>query len=333
MKFLQIGLGSMGKRRIRNLKVLGFKDIIGYDLKEERRKECESKHGIKVVTSISEDILAGVDAVVISTSPDAHLEYMWLAVQHNIPAFIEASVIRNGLEKLNEAAQKKKALIAPSCTFRFHPSVKIIKDIVRKNSYGKVTNFIYHTGQYLPDWHPWENIKNFYVSKKEIGGCREIVPFELTWIVDVFDFPEQVFAFHGRTLDLKVNIDDVYSINMKFKGYFGNMVVDVVSRWANRWFILNLEKAHVVWNWNERVVKVYDALSKRWIHYYEPEGKAQEGYNVNIVEEMYIKELRAFLSAVEGKGSFPNTLSEDIQILELLEALEKTNKGVKVRDS
>ena len=41
LRVLQVGLGSMGKRRIRNLQELGIKDIIGFDPKEERRKEAQ----------------------------------------------------------------------------------------------------------------------------------------------------------------------------------------------------------------------------------------------------------------------------------------------------
>jgi len=41
MKFLIIGLGSMGKRRIRCLKIIGFNDIIGYDLRKDRREEAK----------------------------------------------------------------------------------------------------------------------------------------------------------------------------------------------------------------------------------------------------------------------------------------------------
>ena len=36
MRALVIGLGSMGKRRVRNLMALGYKDIAGYDPREER---------------------------------------------------------------------------------------------------------------------------------------------------------------------------------------------------------------------------------------------------------------------------------------------------------
>ena len=53
MKFLIIGLGSMGKRRIRNLFALGFNDVIGFDTRSDRRKESELKYQ-EIVNSINE---------------------------------------------------------------------------------------------------------------------------------------------------------------------------------------------------------------------------------------------------------------------------------------
>ena len=41
MKFLQIGLGSMGKRRIRCLQALGETGIVAFDPREDRREEAE----------------------------------------------------------------------------------------------------------------------------------------------------------------------------------------------------------------------------------------------------------------------------------------------------
>ena len=43
MKFLVIGLGSMGKRRVRNLQYLKAGEIIGFDLREDRCQETEKK--------------------------------------------------------------------------------------------------------------------------------------------------------------------------------------------------------------------------------------------------------------------------------------------------
>jgi hypothetical protein len=185
-------------------------------------------------------------------------------------------------------------------------------------------------GQYLPDWHPWEDIKDFYVSRKETSAGREMVPFELTWMVDIFGWPREVFAFHGQASELGVEIDDTYSINLKFDRMFGNVLVDVVARYANRNLVVNLEQASLLWNWNDKIVKLYDARGGRWIYYYEPEGKASAGYHPSIVEEMYIDELRAFFAALEGKGEFPNSLPDDIKVLEILETLESTNTGAKI---
>ena len=47
-------------------------------------------------------------------------------------------------------------------------------------------------GSILPDWHTYEDVSEYYVSKKETGGGREIVPFELTWITLVLGFPKRV---------------------------------------------------------------------------------------------------------------------------------------------
>lgn len=38
MRFLVVGLGSMGKRRIRNLQELGFNKIVGFDIRKDRTK-------------------------------------------------------------------------------------------------------------------------------------------------------------------------------------------------------------------------------------------------------------------------------------------------------
>lgn len=161
MKFLIIGLGSMGKRRIRNLQYLKAGEILGFDKNEERRKEAESKYGIKTFRDFKETIGDKSDAFIISTPPDIHNEYIKLAIENKKPAFVEASVILEGLDELNNFAKEENVFIAPSCTFKFHPAIKKIKEIVDKGDYGKITNFTYYLGQYLPDWHPHEKHKEF----------------------------------------------------------------------------------------------------------------------------------------------------------------------------
>lgn len=325
MIFLVVGLGSMGKRRIRCLQALNYQEIIGFDKSEERRRESESLYGVQTVSRLNEIDLAKVDACIISTPPDCHLEYINLAIENGIPVFVEASVILDGLAEANVRAMSQAVVVAPSCTLRFHPAINIIKDIVHSGEYGRFTNFSYHSGQYLPDWHPWEKVSDFYVSNPATGGGREIVPFELTWLVDVFGFPQKIYGLYGKTMDVGADIDDTYALTMQFGQGFGALLVDVVSRHAVRSMTINFERGQVVWNWEEQIVKVYDAQSEKWINRTFSLGKAAGGYNKNIAEQMYIDELQSFIKATLGKGSFPNNLDEDIRVLELLEQAEQCN--------
>ena len=324
MKFLLIGLGSMGQRRIRCLTALGhLNDITAYDIKPDRRTSAREKYGIEVVDDLSGIFDRKFDCMIISVPPDIHNVYIKKAIENNVPAFVEASVVLGDLEELNELAKKKGVFIAPSCTMLYHPSIKDIKSIIESKKYGKLTNFSYHSGQYLPDWHPWEKVTDYYVSNKLTGGGREIVPFELTWIVDLIGFPKSVKGFYGKTMDVGADIDDTYTVCMDFGYCFGTLTVDVVSRYATRSLILNFEKGQVLWNWNEGQIKVYDAQEQRWIYYKNPAGTSVSGYNINKIDDMYIEELKAFIDAISDNAKYPNTLPKDIAVLKILLDIEK----------
>lgn len=327
MKFLVVGLGSMGKRRIRCLQKLGYTGITALDFREDRRKEAADKYGVKTVSDLKSITLNDADAMIISTPPDKHDDYIKLAVENGKPAFVEASVVLGELEMLNEEAKRRKVFIAPSCTLKFHPAIKEIIKIAKGGAYGRVTNFTYHSGQYLPDWHPYENVKDFYVSKKETGAAREIVPFELAWLVELAGFPAAVKGYHGKTMDVGADIDDTYTMSLKLRGgAYASVIVDVVCRYATRILILNLERAQLLWRWDEPIIKLYEVSGGNWKTIDYKTGEAADGYNKNIAEDMYVDELGTFIAAAQGKGKFPNDLDEDIAILKLLAATESSNE-------
>ncbi len=322
MRFFIAGLGSMGKRRIRNLQALGFNDITGYDIRADRNKDAKKKYQIKILENYQDINYDEFDAMIISVPPDVHNKYLMQAIRHKKPVFVEASVILSGLKEINALAKQKHIQIAPSCTLKFHPAVKIIREIVNSKKYGKITNFVYHSGQYLPDWHPWERVTDYYVSKKKTGGGREIVPFELTWIVDIIGFPKRITGFYGKTMDVGANIDDSYAISLDFHNTYGLLLVDVVSRYATRRLTMNFEKGQLMWNWDEPSVRFYDVDKKIWDQLQYQQGKSVEGYNRNIIEEMYIEEIQAFINLIKGTGDFPNSLVDDIRVLEQLYKME-----------
>jgi predicted dehydrogenase len=326
--FLVVGLGSMGKRRIRCLLALGFKkeNILGFDLREDRRLDAGEKYSIKTIEDVKNIDFSQVKAVVVSLPPDKHAIGAKIAIDNNKPVFIEASVVLEDVKDI-ETYNNGKVYIAPSCTMVYHPMIKDIKNIVKSGKYGKVCNFSYHSGQYLPDWHPWEDVNDFYVGQRVTGGAREIVPFEFTWIVDLLGFPVEVKGHFRKTIDFNCDIEDSYTCSINYGNMVGVMIVDVTARYAVRNLVINLEEAQIQWRWDRKEIEVYEAKTGRWIYLKQPAYTTISGYNENINEGMYVEELGTFIKAIGDNSLYPNTLDKDIKVLETLKAIEDSDGG------
>lgn len=326
-KYLIIGLGSMGKRRIRCLKRMGVssEDIIGIDVREDRRNEAKEKYGVSVVESEEKIDFSEIKAVIVSLPPDRHFLGVEIALKNQKPVFVEASVVLKDVMKIKDS-NPQNIFVAPSCTFTYHPMIKQIKEIVKSGKYGKVCNFSYHSGQYLPDWHPWETVNDFYVGNRETGGAREIVPFELTWIVDTLGLPKAIKGYYRKTTDLGCDIEDSYVCAIDYGDMVGSLLVDVVGRNSARNLIINFEEAQLQWRWDNRRIEIYEASTGEWIYINQEEEIHEAGYNINIGENMYIEELSAFFRGIENREEYPNTIEKDIEILQLLNDLEQSDK-------
>lgn len=329
MKFLVIGLGSMGKRRLRCLKALGHKEMYGFDLREDRRQEVESKYQVKTFSNIDAAVSEiQPDCFIISVPPDKHHIYMKRALNEGRHFFVEASVTDEDMELVIEKAREKKTVAAPSTTMTFHPAIQQIERLIKSNTLGKISNVLFHSGQYLPDWHTYEKVSDYYVSNPATGGAREIVPFELTWITALLGFPITVSGNVRKTIHIQgaEKIDDTYNILLDYEDFLCTLTVDCVSRYATRRLVINGEKAQLVWSWDANCIQVYHSETKAWEKVEYQMMKAQDGYNANIGENMYIDELNAFIQAVVGKGTYPNTLENDHRVLRVLYAAETSHR-------
>ena len=331
MKFLVIGLGSMGKRRIRNLKYLNQTNIIGCDTSEERRKETESKFGITTFSKLEDAFKQHPDAVIISTSPDTHYEIAMKTAENKIPFFMEANVIPDGFEKVVSKCKESNVFYAPSCTLRFNPSLKKIHELITEKSIGKVLEFIYHVGQYLPDWHPYEDYRKFYVSKKESGACREIIPFELNWLTWTFGDIKNLTAIKRKISKIESDIDDIYATLLEFdSGIIGNLVVDVLSRVPYRSLKIIGEEGIILWEWTEKKVRLFRTSNKSWKEFTEPPGIKVDDYIAE--ENAYIDEIKSFLAGLKNRTNYSHTPENEKKMLDLLKKIEESSdKGIHIK--
>lgn len=326
--YLIIGLGSMGKRRVKCLISLGIKAecIFGMDQRSDRCEEAKSKYGINIVKDESEIDFSEIKAVIVSLPPDKHIIGVRMAIKYEKPVFVEASVVLEDVQEIKRC-NTQDVFIAPSCTFIYHPMIKEIKKIVSSLELGKVCDFSYHSGQYLPDWHPWEDIKDFYVSNRVTGGAREIVAYELTWMVDIFGLPVDVKGYFRKTSNLNCDIEDSYACVIDYGDKVGTLIVDVVGRYAARNLIINFEKGQIQWRWDKEQLEIYNAETGKWTFISQPAQLHENGYNKNIGENMYIEEIEAFIKGIDKRSLYINTVEKDIEILNLLNKIEESDGG------
>jgi predicted dehydrogenase len=326
VKILIVGLGSMGRRRVRNLQHLAAGDLLGCDIREDRRQEAASRYGIRTCASVDEGLAWNPDAVVISTPPDLHVHYARQAARAGKHFFTELNVVSDGLDELINEVRGRSIVAAPSATFRHHPSIRTLKELIDTRAAGRVTYFSYHSGQYLPDWHPYEDYRDYYVSKRQTGAGREMVPFELNWLTWLFGPVTEISCVRGKVSRLDADIDDLYQCLLTFgDGVRGVLVVDVVSRPAVRLARFNSDEGTLVWDAGERAVGLWSTRTNAWQEFPEPEPIAETGYIT--AENPYIDEMREFLAAVRGERKYGYTLEDDRQLLQTLYAAEQSSES------
>ena len=321
LTFLQIGLGSMGKRRIRNLQFNGEKNIIGFDFSEERRKEAEEKYGIRIVDDLKKLSGGDYDAIIISTPPNQHGEYIRFALKYKKHFFVEVTTSDDGYEDVLKD-KNKNTVKAPSCTFRYYLPIKMIKKILEDGKIGKILAFQYHMGQYLPDWHPWEDYRKVYFSQKETGACREMLLFDLIWLNWLADSKvSKISGLLAKVSDLDMDAEDILMANLKYKnGVLGNVIIDVISRKPFKTLRILGSDGVLEWERFDSVFKLYGAKSKVSEIIPVPKGCPETGY-IN-EEEMYNEEVKSFLDAIRGKSPYPYTFGEDWDNLKILFKLQ-----------
>ena len=187
MKILIVGLGSMGKRRARLTKGIDSSiRIAGVDTAESRRAEATDLGLINAAyPSIAEAVAAEApDAALVCTAPLTHAAIISELLDNSLPVFTELNLVADGYEENMAKAKEKGVLLFLSSTMLYRRETQYIKQQVA--AFGKPVHYIYHIGQYLPDWHPWENYKNFFVGNARTGGVREIFGIDLPWLLDAF---------------------------------------------------------------------------------------------------------------------------------------------------
>lgn len=324
MKLLIVGLGSMGKRRARLARGIDAAiGIAGVDTAAERRAEAV-RLGLAdgAWPTIAEAVAAAApDAALVCTAPLTHAAIIGELLDCGLPVFTELNLVRDGYaENMAKAAEKNLTLFLSS-TMLYRRETQYIKAEVQK--FGRPVHYIYHIGQYLPDWHPWENYRNFFVGNARTGGVREIFGIDLPWLLDAFGPVAQLTVQKDTLSDLGLPYPDSVTLLLRHQnGVQGVLAADVVSRKAVRNFECFGDGLHLFWEGNPKTLYEFRDGEKRFVDTYAT-FEHDSRYSDNIVENAYVDELTNFFAVLRGEEAPRYSFGRDLAVLDLMDRIEQ----------
>ena len=323
MTVVVIGLGSMGRRRIRLMRAMpDAPEIVGVNRSPERRAQAGKEFGIRTFATLAEAVAeTKPQAAFLCTAPAGHGPAVLECIACGLHVFMELNLLGDWYAEAAAKAAERGVKLFISSTPLYRREMRYIADAVR----GAPANYLYHCGQYLPDWHPWEDYHDFFAAKRETNGCREILCVELPWIEKAFGRVESVQAMGGRLTSLDIDFPDHYMISLRHEGGCkGLYCQDIVARKGLRRLEVFSEKLHIFWEGTPDSLSAYDidARELKPVRLYD-DVVQDDRYNANIIENAYADEIAAFFDYVENGVPPPYTFAEDAHTLALVDEIER----------
>lgn len=323
LNILVIGLGSMGKRRIRLLLERPNVTIFGVDSNQERCKEVQDTLHVQCYESIDTAVSTQpIHAAMVCTSPLSHANIIHECLSKKMHVFTELNLVQDRYDENIALAKENRVVLFLSSTFLYRTEPEYIIDTVKQTE-GKL-NYNYHIGQYLPDWHPWESYNNYFIGNPRTNGCREIMAIELPWLVTCFGDIKSVQVLKSKNTNLNITYNDNYQLMIEHtNGTHGTLSVDVVARKAVRRFEVYGENLYLTWDGKPTTVNHFDIENKadRFVNF-EDASEHREGYAEFVTENPYREEIAAFLDEIQGVHSAKWDFERDKEVLSIIDKIE-----------
>ncbi|KAA0280042.1 MAG: gfo/Idh/MocA family oxidoreductase [Chloroflexi bacterium] len=323
MKYLIAGLGSVGRRHMRNLIALGETDIVLYRTHKATLPDDELE-GHPVETDLIEALRKHKpDAVIVSNPTSMHLDVAITAAETGCAILLEKPIAASmeRVDVLQKAVQKSGSKVLVAFQFRFHPGMVKTKELIQTGEIGRVVSASVHFGEYLPAWHPWEDYRKGYAARSDMGGgvvatqCHSLD--YLPWLVG--KKVESVWGFAAKLSDLEVTADDTSKIGLRFEGgALGSLHLDYNQQPPEHEFRVIGTNGTIKWNLADGSARIYRTEKKDWDVFPLPAG-----WERNV---MFQEQTRHFIDIVEGKAAPSCTLEDGVQVQKIISSVHESQK-------
>ena len=335
MKILMVGLGGVGQRHLRNLKsalgedlepmayrVRGHGTVLTDNLEVSAGKDIEEEYGITVFRDLDEALAQGPRAVFICNPTSHHAEVALAAAAAGCHLFIEKP-LSHSLEHLDTLAGlvMDNALVAMvGYQLRFHPTLMRAAAVLREGTLGQIVAARIEVGEYMPGWHPYEDYRQMYAARKDLGGGVVLSQIhELDYLYWFFGVPSRLFAVGGHLSDLEVDVEDSATSLLEYeiggRGVPVTVHQDYIERPPSR-------TCKIV---GDRGTLLIDLRLPR-LEVFDPQGHLLESMEDRSFQrnQLFEDEVRHFLRCMAGQESPAVSIDDGAQSLRMALAIKES---------
>lgn len=223
MKALFAGLGSAGQRHLVNLKRLLSDDVelLAYrqtghrcritDCRAEPVESLEAEYGLRSFISLDAALDEQPDIVFVTNPASMHLDLALAAASRDCHLFIEKPLSDSleGIDRLVQTVAERERTVAIGYQMRFHPCVRIAREIVSDGAFGAFVSAAFEWGTWLPAHHPYEDHRESCNAVAAMGGGAVLsLSHEIDLIHAFFGEPTDMYAAGGTLGDLDIDAED-----------------------------------------------------------------------------------------------------------------------------
>lgn len=339
MKVLFCGLGGIGQRHLRNLyQLLGDKlEVHAYRVRGQRIKlsdslnieegaDLEQDYRIHVHHDLSAALAEQPEAAFICNPNSLHVPVALACVRANVPVFMEKPLASDleGVAELLAEVEERKLLFQVGYNFRFHPGMQRLKSLVSKGFFGNLLSVRSEIGEYLPNWHRYEDYRQMYAARADQGGGVVLSQIhEMDLIYWLFGLPRSIVSHGGKLSHLEIDVEDSVSSLMRCDSANGSFPIllhqDYLQRPPVRTFKIVGDRGYAEIDLLTNTLRAYDA-----------EGTLceQNQFPDFVRNDMFLQQAKHFLDCLT-QGSLPAvSLYDGLQSLRLaLAALRSLKEG------
>ena len=328
MKILFVGLGGIGQRHLRNLRALlgSSVEVHAYrvrrlahtltdQLEIEAGADLVTKYDIHVHYELEAALATKPSAVFLCNPSSLHVQVAMQAAQAGCHLFIEKPLSHSleGVEALVETVERRGLVGMVGYQLRFHPCLQALQQQLRKGKIGRPLSACVEVGEYLPNWHRYEDYRQMYAARAELGGGVILSQIhEMDYLFWLFGMPKRVFTSGGRLSSLELDVEDVASSILEFEVEGHKVPVhlhqDYVQRPPSRGCKIIGDEGKLVMSLTNLTFEQYDSKGRL------AENLSFEGFSRN---ELFVSELRHFLDCVDGRATPLVSLRDGAQSLRM----------------